>query len=107
MCFLRQLPNRDAELLRWSKLAAAGLASYGERRAEARAAARAAGAHLAPALRASGRQLGLELLEVTLHEAATQAERDPVAQCLAPLLTKPVGCASHALDCTQAAAAED
>ena len=52
-------------------------------------------AHLAAALRALGRQLGLALLEVALHEPAAQAERDPVAERLAPLLLQPVPRAAH------------
>ena len=88
-------------MLSGAKLRAAGLALHGKGGAEARPAARALRAKLAAALRAVRRQLVDELLEVTLHEPAGEAEGDPVAQCPAPLLTEPVSRLAHAGDCSQ------
>ncbi len=85
-----------AELLRRAELGAAGLALDGKRGAEARVAGRATGADLAVTLRARGRQLVLELVEVALRKATGQAEGHPVAEGLAALLTQPVGSLAHA-----------
>src|SRR5262249_48601767 len=78
------------ELLARPKRRAAGLALHRERRAEASTAGWAARSHLAAALRTRRRQLVLELLKVALHEATPEAERDPVAERLAPLLSQPI-----------------
>ena len=66
-----------------------------ERGREARTAGRTAAAHLASAGGASRRHLGFRLLEVALRVAAGEAERDPVAERLAPLLAEPVGGLAH------------
>jgi hypothetical protein len=68
-----------AELFGRAQLGAALLALDRERRGEASAAARTLRPQLAAALRAVGRQLRDELLEVPLHVPAAEAERDPIA----------------------------
>ncbi len=80
-------PDRRAELLGRSKLSAARLALDGEDGSEESAAGRTAIPHLSAARRADARQLGLVLLEVALRMTAAEAERDPVAQRLSPLLS--------------------
>ena len=92
----RRPSDLDAELLGAGE-ARAPQASHSTAKAELKraAAARALRAELAAALRAVRRQLVHELLEVALHEPAAEAERDPVAQRLAPLLAQPVRRLAH------------
>ena len=86
----RRPSNPDAELLGRPKLSPARLAFDGERGAEACPAGWTLGAQIAAALRARGRQLVHELLEVALHEPAAETNGDPVAERLAPFLLDPV-----------------
>src|SRR6266516_6613004 len=80
-----------SEELRVTELFAARLAVDGECRAERSRARRAAAEHLAAALRALVRHLGLELVEPPPRGAATETERNPGAQHLSALLAQPVG----------------
>ena len=100
---LLALPSdRRAEQLRRTDGLAALFAVDDRDRRERRAARRAAPAHLAAALRARLRHLGLELLEPAAGGAAADAEGDPVAEHLAPFLAQPVGGLAHAADCSLA-----
>src|SRR3954451_24271683 len=91
-----RLPDPHAELLGRAQRAAARLAVDREHRREARIAGRTARPQLAPALRALRGQLPLPLLEVALREPAAEADGDPVAPRLAPLLPEPVRGLAHA-----------
>jgi hypothetical protein len=51
--------------------------------------------HLAAARRAGWRQLRLALLEVPQGVAAGEADGDPIAESLPPLLPEPVGGFAH------------
>jgi hypothetical protein len=88
-------PDPRTEELTRTELGAARLALDGERRAEASVARRAARPDLPTAGRAGRSQLGLPLLEVPLRISAADADCDPVAERLAPLLLQPVACGAH------------
>jgi hypothetical protein len=92
---LASATDLHAELLGRPQLGAALFALDRERGGKARAAAGTLRSQLAAALRALGGQLVHVLLEVTLHEAAAEAERDPIAERLAPLLLQPVPRSPH------------
>jgi hypothetical protein len=87
-------------MLRRAELSSARFALDGEGRREASAAARALRAHLPTALRARGRKLVGELLEVALCSPAAETDRDPVAERFPPLLLQPVSSLAHTTDGT-------
>src|SRR5580765_2131589 len=84
-----------AEELVLAQLRAARLAVDGCDRREGRVAGRTAPKHLAAALDAALGNLGLEVLEPAQRGAAPEAERDPVAEYLPPLLAEPFGRLAH------------
>src|SRR5690349_5843315 len=94
---MAQLAPTDlrAEEVRLAQRLAAGLALDREGRAERLVAGRAAPQHHAAALQALLREFALELLEPAPRGAALKAERNPVAEHLAALLTQPVRRLAH------------
>ncbi len=86
----------DRQRRRAAQIGPAFLACDREGGRDRRVAGRAADAQLAAASRAGGGELGLVLGEVALDVAAAEAERGPVAEGPAALLSEPVGGAAHA-----------
>src|SRR5262249_36341061 len=84
------LADRAAEEVRRPERRCALLALDGERGRDQGPAGLAAMPELAPALGARRGQVGLELFEEAHGEPALDAERDPIAQGLAPFLLDPV-----------------
>ena len=82
--------------VRTQRVAALLAVDRGDRR-EGGAARLAAADQLAAALRALVGNLGFELLEPAARRAAAQADGNPVAEHLSPLLAQPVGGLAHVL----------
>src|SRR5215471_9339856 len=87
---------RAEELVRPHRFPAR-LAVHDRKRGERFAACGATSTHLAAALRAGGRHLGLELLEPAPHSAAAETECDPVPEDFPTLLPQPFRRLRHVL----------